>query len=133
MARNAHRLNKPTEWDPIYSFDNPRIHKTAANELLANDLGESNTFPLPRYAGDIHKVIEHIHGILTKQMQRVLGVTRKSMGHTFYRVQLEQLFWRIKADSVQRDVRSLKATLDKISLPPSRGGTGGDWAPAGYN
>ena len=139
IKNHAHMLYYPIDAQPIYSFDNPNIHKKAAADLLddfifcTDDFTEGNVFPLPKYAGDMHKVIEHIHGILTNKMRHFLTRVRKRWSVEVYRSTLQSFFWSIKADSVQRDVMTLLDTYDIISRPVSGGGTGGDWAPRPYN
>ena len=88
--------------EPIYSFDRPRHHTKALADLLP-DLGVvegQNTFPLPCYAGDIHKRVEHVHGTLVKQMDKVLRHVRTNQSHTFYRHQLRHLAMRVSGSSV---------------------------------
>lgn len=129
---NARRLNYPDRARPIYSFDGPSIHKAAVGELLSDIIitGEhGNCFPLPPYCGDVHKVIEHVHGILTKQMQIFLRHVRERYSVQVYREQLKHLFNIIKPQSVQRDADSLLDTFKIIQTPVSRGGGRGRLAP----
>jgi hypothetical protein len=132
MAEHADELDNPDESSPVYSMDNPSIHLKALEGSHDMHEGE-NTFPLPRYAGDVHKVIEHVHGTITTRMRRVLKQIWEHKGVDFYRASLRQYFYKINPTSVQNDVESLPATLEIISKPPSRGGTGGGWAPNGLN
>lgn len=135
MFANRMNLHNPDEWEPIFSFDKPKIHKRALSDLLPalGVVEGQNTFPLPRYGGDVHKVIEHVHGVLTKYMHKVLSRVRTKEQPAFYRETLEDRFWDIKASSVARDVASLPQTLRIIASPVSAGGTGGDWAPRPYS
>ena len=130
--KNRHLLDNPEEWEPIFSFDRPYIHDPA----YLTDLGViegQNTFPLPCYAPDIHKVIEHVHGTLTTLMGVYLQRVRRPQGNAVHRAQLEHLFWGLSAARVQSDTMSLVATLRIIADPVAQGGTAGDWAPRPYN
>ena len=129
MADNAKYLDNPEECDPVYSLDNPSIHDKASLTDLGIVEGQ-NTFPLPAYGGDMHKVIEHIHGQMVGWFQRFMSQCRDRYPPKVYRDQLEGMFWgKVAAESVARDVNSLKATLECIAKPVAQGGTGGDWAP----
>ncbi len=133
MKKWAYKLHNPAESSPIYSMDNPRIHTKALREYFPDLMEGEDLFPLPPYAGDVHKVIEHVHGILSKQMQVILRHIRKKQSVWWYRHHLSEMFFKYGVNSVQRDVMSLPDTLALISKPPSRGGTGGGWAPRPYN
>lgn len=132
MAANAHLLDNPEESDPIYSFDGPSIHDPS-NLTDVGVVEGQNTFPLPAYAGDIHKVIEHVHAQVTKSFAVFLQHVKSKQSHQVYRAQAEHCFWRVTSESVARDVESLPDTLSVISKPKSEGGTAGGWAPRPLN
>lgn len=132
MEDYAHELDNPEDFEPIYSFDGPTIHK---KDKLA-DIGiveGDNVLPLPPYCGDMQKVIEHVHGTLVKRMHMVQKKVRTRQPAMFWRAQLKHLFWAYEVQSVRRDVESLRDTMDAIRKPQAQGGTGGDYAPRGLN
>lgn len=131
MKANRHKLNNPSVYDPVYSFDNPSIHDMTLLEPFGIDT--SNRFPLPTYAADMHKVIEHVHGRLVGQMRnKVLGCTSKP-SKQWYRTTLKQLFSQISADSIDKDVLSLIDTFTIIAKAKAEGGMEGNWAPRPYH
>ena len=136
LAEHAHLL-KSTE--PIYSLDKYSVHMRAIESSgWLHDSGDTsgNVFPLPHHAPDIHKVIQHVHGGLTRSMNKFVTELRRGGGSPrVYRLHLKHLFHDkvVTADSVRKDVDSLIETLQIIAKPVSKGGTNGDWAPKGYN
>lgn len=129
---NRHLLDNPEEWEPVFSFDRPTIHDPAYLGHLGIYEGQ-NTFPLPAYGGDVHKVIEHVHGYLVKQFAMYLQQIRGPQPRAVHRAQLKHLFECITVEGVQRDCMSLADTLRIIASPVAEGGTAGDWAPRPYN
>lgn len=131
MFKNRWKLNNPSKWEPIYSFDKPTIHKGDMSYL--GIVEGVNTYPLPRYGGDFHKVIEHVHGTLTREMRKWQWRDRTRYPASVYRAQLQHSFEQYEISSVQKDVRGLYDLCRIVSEPMCRGGTAGDWAPRPYN
>jgi hypothetical protein len=131
MHDNRHKLRNPSQWEPIYSFDKPTIHKGDMSNIGITE--GQNTYPLPRYGGDFHKVIEHVHGTLTREMRKWQWRDRTRYTPAVYRAQLQHCFFNYKASSVQGDVKGLYDTARIVSEARCRGGTAGDWAPRPYN
>lgn len=50
----------------------------------------TNTFPLPCYGVDVHKVIEQVHAILSRHMVEVLSRVGSNESVDFYRTKLEE-------------------------------------------
>lgn len=109
---------------PLFSFDNPPIHQKAV--LARAGIKPEQRVPLPPRSPDMHKVIEHCFGILSRAMNTSLLCNShiKSIGQ--YRAEIERLFYScITPESVQADVKSLSATYDCIA-----GSAQGGWPPA---
>lgn len=136
MEMHKHELANPDECSPIFSFDKCSVHTSESVQQQLEEIGiveGQDTFPLPKYAGDIHKVIEHVHGTMVTNMQTVLWADRELRCMRFYRAQLRGLFEAYTVDAVQKDVSTLIDTCRIISRTRAEGGTDGDWAPRGYN
>ena len=131
LWENKDKLDNPQEWEPIFSFDNPHTHvKALADELPKFGIVEGqNTFPLPKYGGDIHKAVEHVHGTLTSQMNTVHKRVRTKQNLQWYKNKLRDQFYALKPSHMQKDVDTLPDTLRVIATPVSENGTGGNWAP----
>lgn len=133
MLSYSHKLDDRLDNSPIYSFDGPNIHRCALAEMVPHVHERENTFPLPAYSPDMHKVFQHVHAILTNQLQDLIASKRGQGSVKYWRGQLKKLFWGLKPKSVQKDIESLPATFLHISTPTNRGGSGGDYAPRGLN
>lgn len=109
---------------PKFSFDNPPIHNRAA--LATIDIKPEDRVRLPPRSPDMHKVIEHIFGTLTRAMNVSLAKDPTLNTVPKYKAELERLFKSvITPESVRKDVASLPATYDCI-LNDVDGG----WPPA---
>ena len=98
----------------IMSYDNPAIHKAAAEELEAAGFDQKDKLFLPEYSPDIHKVVEHVHGQIKQEFRRRLAKdTRLKSPEQMVRL-LKSVFNGIKAESIKKDVLSLYATFDAI-------------------
>lgn len=132
MFKHRWALNNPNQWEPIFSFDKPTIHQGDMSYIGIVD--GQNTFPLPHYCADMHKVIEHVHGTLVKLIRKWQWRDRRRYGVEVCKAQLHHAFFKqLTKRSVQKDIKSLGATFKIISQSACRGGTAGDWAPRPYN
>lgn len=124
-------LDDPNDHSPIYSFDNPRTHLRSLSEDMPNFgiVEGQNTFPLPKYSGDIHKAVEHVHGTLTNKMASEHRRVRTEHNLQWYKDKLRAHFWALPASHMQKDVETLPDTFRVIASPASEGGTAGNWAP----
>jgi len=103
-----------------FSFDNLPIHKDPSLGQL-----EIEKVPLPPRSPDMHKVIEHIFGTLTRAMNLSLATDPTLNTTAKYKAELERLFAAITPESVRKDVESLPATF-KCIADDVKGG----WPPA---
>ena len=117
--------------DPVYSFDNAPIHDMTLLEEIG--IHGSDRAPLPARSPDMHKVIEHVFGTLEGAMQRELHINPKLSSAKQYKAVLERLFWSvITAESVRKDISSLKGTYDAIRKSRDEGGVEGGWPASMY-
>lgn len=86
----------PQECPPIYSFDNPSIHKNNKDYLrelglMELDKDEATTawLVLPRYSGDLHRTIERTHARVCDKFQAALNEERTARTMEFY---IQRLF-----------------------------------------
>lgn len=82
--------------------------------------------PLPPRSPDMHKVIEHIFGHLTTQMNASLAKDDQLKGVAKYKAELERLFHAYPTKSVKKDVLSLPKTYAEIVKVQ------GDWPPSKF-
>ena len=133
FTRQAEKVNREHGLeDPLYSFDNASIHDVA---LLSEemDFDGNDRVPLPPRSPDMHKVIEHVFGTLEGAMQKKLHDNPGLCTAEQYKKVLEKLFRKvITADSVRKDIKSLKGTYDMIRKCRDAGGVEGGWPPSKY-
>ena len=105
---------------PLYSFDNPPIHQAA--DLARAGILPQQRVPLPPRSPDMHKCIEHIFGILTRNLNTSLLRNPLINNLQMYKEEIERLFYSsITKQGVQADVQSLLETYRSIA-GPSNGG-----------
>lgn len=107
-------LARGEQW--LYSWDNDKIHKGA--DLVKVGFKEKDRFYLPELSSDMHKVVEHVHGWLQREMQRWLMTQEKrTLTIANCQQQLEHLFYNVlKKESIQKDVLSLADTYEAVVL-----------------
>lgn len=132
FKKRAEDINRKHDLgDPVYSFDNARIHDMSLLETIGID--GSDRAPLPARSPDMHKVIEHVFGTLEGAMQRELHDRPDLCTAEQYKATLERLFRSlITAQSVRKDISSLKDTYDVIRKSRDEGGVEGGWPPSMY-
>jgi hypothetical protein len=127
---------------PLFSWDNNKIQKVA--DLATMGLTPAEVLPVPAYAPDLQKPIEHPwnpikHGV----QQQLLQPRSKRVTPSEARQIVEQQIAAISRQSIVKDVLSLPSTYLVVALAKGRvyknldgeyvTGTGGDWAPAKYS
>lgn len=109
--------HKSFKGEIIYSFDNDRAFTKAVPLLKERGIiTATNRAPLPPKSPDMHKVVEHCHGIIVAQFQQFL-LRQKDLDKpmSFYTKALKKIFYtHITAKSVMADVKSLRATYKAI-------------------
>jgi hypothetical protein len=98
----------------LYSWDNDKIHKGA--DLTEVGIMPEDRFELPELSSDMHKVVEHVHAWLQARMQVWLeDKDEERLTVADCKAELQRLFDReLKAESIQKDVKSLKATYQAV-------------------
>jgi hypothetical protein len=95
---------------PWWSMDNPSWHTSADLSRVGITEGV-NRLPLPPASGDMHKVIEHVHGTLVKELNKWFIRNRNRPGVSSAAVvkgAVEEIFFHtITPASVSADVESL--------------------------
>ena len=94
----------PSERPPIFSFDNPSMHKVKSHlrELglaTASGAPTDSWLELPTYSGDLHRTIERVHARVCGQFQEWVNDTTTPRTMPFYCNKLIDLF--LKQDSEQ--------------------------------
>lgn len=112
MPQMQQKLRFRESWS--YSWDNDRVHKGA--DLSTVGITADLRFELPELSSDMHKVVEHVHAWLQSRMQKWLGEHEGSpLTATQCKEKLMQLFMEeLSISSIQKDVRSLKATYQAV-------------------
>ena len=109
---------------PLFSFDNPPIHQKAMPSRAG--IKADQRVPLPPRSPDMHKVIEHCFGILSRAMNTKLLEDSSIKSIEQYKTEIESLFYsRITRESIQADVKSLVNTYTHIA-----GEGQGGWPPS---
>lgn len=104
---------------PLFSMDNASVH-LKMRELAQQQLGISpTTFTMcspPPYSGDLHKVVEHVHGTICEEFNRyILDLTVPPTDITDLFAKLEAIFFKeITPKSVQQDMKSLEQTFKEV-------------------
>lgn len=83
---------------PIWSWDNARIHGSVANGGWADlEITAADHTGLPPYSPDMHSVIELCHALVMGHVQRFINRTVPQSGHTLemYTSHLFRLFHSI--------------------------------------
>lgn len=98
---------------PLFSFDNPPVHQKAM--LARAGVKAEQRVPLPPRSPDMHKVIEHCFGILSRAMNKKLLEDSSIKSIEQYKALIESLFYScITKESIQADVVSLVDTYTYI-------------------
>lgn len=101
----------------IYSFDNDSAHTKALPYLEeAGVLNGSNRAPLPSLSPDMHKVVEHTHGLLMNHFNEMMEDLDDSPRTVeFYIEKLREIFFReVTPEIIAKDTKSLRATFTAI-------------------
>lgn len=123
MMENPEVFN--AEKPPLFSFDNPKIHEVA-DLSRAGISRQAQRVPLPPRSPDMHKVIEHCFGILSRAMNTSLMNDPSINSIQAYKAEIVRLFHTcITPQSIQADVASLIETYSYIAKQAD-----GGWPPA---
>lgn len=125
---------------PIYAFDNAPIHR-AAMKKYPDMVPASQYWSVPRYSPDFNKPIEHSwNQVKRKLLNRIYQGYDVVMTPQLAQQWVQEAFFSITQDSVERDVKSLMDTWAIIQAPlgtwvkTSKGheiqGAGGDYPPS---
>ena len=119
----------------IYSFDGAGIHEASLNKKKGNGVSlagayqfdeETQRAPLPPYSGDMHRVIEHSHGIAAIAFKKWLYRQPAARTTEDYKQAFERVYREcITAAVVAADVETLPELYQWIwehdgAVPPSR-------------
>lgn len=116
-SKVAPLLDASQQQQLVWSFDNDRIHEGALAELrLRGLISSSNKAPLPPHSPDMHKVVEHCIGRLTTKVNAELADTEDvQQSVAYWKGRMEEFFFQqISAESIAKDVASLRATYQAI-------------------
>lgn len=98
------------EQGPLFSFDNPTIHISADLSSIGIDI--TDKVPLPTWSGDLHMVIEHVHGTMTTAYQNHLLLNKNIKKAEAHMTAFETMFYNtITQESVEKDILSLRNTV----------------------
>lgn len=111
----------PAERPPIFSFDNPSIHKNNQEYLRELGLmqldGEKPTdawLLLPTYSGDLHRTIERVHGRVCSAFQGMLNTESTARTLEFYIDRLFKLFKLQTSDLITACMSTLPDLYQKV-------------------
>lgn len=94
------------EQGPLFSFDNPTIHTSADLSIIGIDT--TDKVPLPTWSGDLHMVIEHIHGTMTSAYQNHILLHPEIKTAEAHKTAFRSMFFEIITQkSVEKDISSL--------------------------
>lgn len=125
---------------PLFSYDNNKIQAGARFDRMG--FSPNDKVPLAPYMPDAHKVIEHaFHQLKTLLWNSIYEHGIVASGRAL-QDRVQQLFFQISKESIQKDVHDLPLTYKIIStekhhifIEPNGheyAGTGGDWAPRSH-
>lgn len=100
--------------DLVYSYDNPKIHQSAAEDLEKIGITQHDRAPLAEYSPDMHKVIEHVHSNFQRAFTKQLREDASIKTGKQYAQLMERVFFQLSQASIKRDVKSLKQTYEEI-------------------
>lgn len=100
--------------DILYSYDNPRIHESAADLLERAGISPADRVPLPPYSPDMHKVIEHAHSNLQQIFKQMIRDNSNIKTPVGYEYALRRAAKQLSKESIARDVQSLPETYKAI-------------------
>ncbi len=105
-------LGRGEKW--LYSWDNDKVHQGAKLENIG--MQQEERFELPELSSDMHKVVEHVHAWLQARMQQWLeDKDEEKLTVDECSAELVRLFEQeLKHESIQKDVKSLKATYKAV-------------------
>lgn len=110
------------------SFDNVNFQRGASLENMG--LQDDEKLPLPKYAPDMHKAIEHVWAQVKRDMQIALLEPRDTALTAVEAQQLMvQCFMGVDAGGIFRDVCSLPVTYHVIQGPEGESLLGPDGQP----
>jgi hypothetical protein len=129
---------------PLFSWDNAAVQRPASLDRMG--ITEAERVPLPDYSPDMHKVIEHMFGLLKPLVKKQVIMPSKAKVDALEAMALVKECWEYLGHrtrkSIKKDVEGLKLTWLIISTPegePTRAVrgktftvTGGGWAPKGF-
>jgi hypothetical protein len=116
----------------LYSFDGARIHQSALKRdkkgtCLLSKLGWTAEMQvtLPRYAPDLHRVIEHAHGRAEQRFRRWMYHNPRNFTTEEYKQKFKEIFMQTNtAAVVKADVAGLHCVYEAVYM------NGGSWAPS---
>lgn len=103
--------------DPIFAFDNNRIHNDVKKHPEVLGLTRDNFLDLPKYSPDFNKPIEHNHGYIEKRFKQLLRDYPYDL--PLSATQLMEMLMRVfmeytPVQGVHNDVNSLRATWQAV-------------------
>ena len=124
VQRHPRVFGKGGSREPLFSFDDPPIHQTA--DLSRAGIKRSQRVPLPARSPDMHKVIEHCFGIVSRAMNKSLLRNSSIRSIEDYKAELQRLFFTcITQEGIAKDVDSLVHTYQSIASKDIEG----SWPP----
>lgn len=108
----------------MFSYDNPKIHTGAWAMLKAMGINEDWKVPLSPYSPDLHRVIEHLHGIAEAAFKRWMYEHPQTHSLQKYKTEFKRIFAECcKPESIAADVQGLPELYKWVAAHK------GDWAP----
>lgn len=109
------------------SFDNAAWHNEEEFYAAVKKMhlgGKVERIPLPPGSPDVHKVVEHVIGLLKRLLNKALREDATLCTMKQYKKKAEQIFNHIiKTSGIQKDIASLPSTYEAVLA------AGGGWAP----
>ncbi len=88
---NAAHPGAEIEDEPIWSWDNNRIHNAAAKRLRELGITRGKQSGLPPLSPDMHSVIETCHGTVAAELQKFINLRTPQPGDTL-QVYIDELY-----------------------------------------
>lgn len=106
---------------PIFSFDNPSIHKNNLDYLRELGLVQQGSdkptdawLQLPTYSGDLHRTIERVHGRVCRAFQEMLNTESTARTLEFYIDRLFKLFKLQTSELITACMKNLPELYEKV-------------------
>lgn len=112
-------------------WDNANCHKVG--DIFTGESMKFTVLPVPPRSPEFNKVVEHAINMLKAEANKYFHDHPEIPHIQYIKEHFRDLFFRVvKKTSVQRDIRSMRATYDIFARSVEHGGVAGGYPPKQY-